>query len=251
MFKRKLSALDYPQSDSVNTSDEKEFRKIIVWLEDNKIKKYKPESRQNIRNVNSSEWKKSFDKYKQDVSCPITSNEFTDELDWFIRYALKSEYSNKKSTYEKHAVENIKSANANTPNVVADNPLDHLDFSSKDFEEGVKTIAQLLKITPHPNPLITLKAISKMICSRLSQKVIENPNDFIIKGTPFPFQDTDLGFDLGDAVLNRAAKILRLLYIQNLRELQTRANEMVVAVQSITANPKTDTKLGKIGIIGK
>lgn len=59
--------------------------------------------------------------------------------------------------------------------------------------------------------------------------------------------EMDLGFDLGDYVLNRAAKILRLLYIHDLRNLQTKINEAIVAVQSITANPKTDTKLGKVG----
>jgi RLL motif-containing protein 1 len=69
----------------------------------------------------------------------------------------------------------------------------------------------------------------------------------LFQGKPFPFQDVDLGFDTGDYVLNQAAKILHLLYIHNLRDLQTRINECVVAVQSVTANPKTDTKLGKVG----
>jgi RLL motif-containing protein 1 len=69
----------------------------------------------------------------------------------------------------------------------------------------------------------------------------------MLKGTPFPFQDADLGFDLNDPVLNQAAKVLRILYIQDLRDLQTRANELIVAVQNVTANPKTDTKLGKVG----
>lgn len=69
----------------------------------------------------------------------------------------------------------------------------------------------------------------------------------LLQGKPFPFQEADLGFDTGDYVLNQAAKILRLLYIQNLRDLQTRINECIVAVQSVTANPKTDTKLGKVG----
>ncbi|KAF2879471.1 hypothetical protein ILUMI_26695 [Ignelater luminosus] len=245
MFKRKLSALNYPQVDSLNTSDENEVKKVILWLEENKIKKYKPESRQNIRNINSSEWKKSYDKYKQDLACPIKSDVITDELDWFIKYALELEYNSKKATYEKHTVENLKSAS--TPNVIAANPLDHLDFGGKDFESGVKNLAQILKISPHPNPLITLKAISKVVCNRLSRNAIEKPNDFIIKGTPFPFEDANLGFDLGDVLLNRAAKILTLLYIQNLRDLQTKSNELIVAAQSITANPKTDTKLGKVG----
>jgi len=51
-----------------------------------------------------------------------------------------------------------------------------------------------------------------------------------------------------DYMTQEAAKILRLLHIRELRELQTLANEAIIAVQSLTANPKTDTKLGKVGI---
>ncbi|KAK4885228.1 hypothetical protein RN001_001499 [Aquatica leii] len=243
MFKRKLSALQYPQCDFVNGKDETEFRKVIVWLEENKIKKYKPESRP-ISDIKSSNWKKSFEQYKKDVCCPVKSDTLI-ELDWFINLALQKEYIQNKSKYEKHSLEILKSPN--TPNVVPDNPLDHLDFGSKDFENGVKAIAQMLQILSHPDPLITLKAISKLICNRLNNNAIKNPEDYVIKGAPFPFEDAIKGYDLGDLVLNKAAKILRLLYIQNLRDLQTKSNELIVSVQSITANPKTDTKLGKVG----
>ena len=51
----------------------------------------------------------------------------------------------------------------------------------------------------------------------------------------------------GDVKLNQACKILRLLHIGDLRELQTLINELVVQVQGITANPKTNSKLGKVG----
>ena len=51
-----------------------------------------------------------------------------------------------------------------------------------------------------------------------------------------------------DYMTQEAAKILRLLHIRELRELQTLANEAIIAVQKLTANPKTDTKLGKVGI---
>lgn len=59
--------------------------------------------------------------------------------------------------------------------------------------------------------------------------------------------EADLGFDTGDYVMNQALKVMRLLYIHDVRELQTHINECIVAVQNLTANPKTDTKLGKVG----
>ena len=45
----------------------------------------------------------------------------------------------------------------------------------------------------------------------------------------------------------RAAKILRLLHLSDLRDLQTQINEAIVRVQVLTADPKTDTRLGKVG----
>lgn len=59
--------------------------------------------------------------------------------------------------------------------------------------------------------------------------------------------ETDVGFNTGDKNVIEAGKILRLLFIQDLRRLQTDINECIVSVQKVTSNPKTDTKLGKVG----
>ena len=52
---------------------------------------------------------------------------------------------------------------------------------------------------------------------------------------------------LKDKILNEAAKILRLIHIKELRDLQTKINETIVSIQTLTANPKTDSSLGKVG----
>lgn len=44
-----------------------------------------------------------------------------------------------------------------------------------------------------------------------------------------------------------AATILHMLYIKDLRGLQTIIDETIVNVQNYTANPKTDAALGRIG----
>ena len=46
---------------------------------------------------------------------------------------------------------------------------------------------------------------------------------------------------------SQAAKVLRLLHINELRDAQTQINELVVNVQALTADPKTNAKLGKVG----
>jgi RLL motif-containing protein 1 len=60
--------------------------------------------------------------------------------------------------------------------------------------------------------------------------------------------DIDLGVHTsGNVKIDGAIKILRLLHVEQLRQLQTRVNEILVRVQRLTANPKTDLKLGKVG----
>ena len=92
-----------------------------------------------------------------------------------------------------------------------------------------------------------MSAICKYVSTRLNTSVLSDRSRVISEGEPFSWRDTSLGFDTGDDDVNEAAKILRLLHIQDLRRLQTMINECIVAIQSITANPKTDTRLGKVG----
>jgi RLL motif-containing protein 1 len=47
--------------------------------------------------------------------------------------------------------------------------------------------------------------------------------------------------------LVQALKVLRLLHVQDLREIQDRVNGAIESIQQLTANPKTDTRLGKVG----
>lgn len=74
-----------------NILDTQHFRKVILWLEDQKIRHYTIEGREQLRNINSPEWPKIFEKYCIDVKCPITKNE-ADQLEWFIGYAIWLEF---------------------------------------------------------------------------------------------------------------------------------------------------------------
>ncbi|KAI4885763.1 hypothetical protein NFI96_031286 [Prochilodus magdalenae] len=107
-------------------------------------------------------------------------------------------------------------------------------------------LANLLKIQRHDDYLVMLKAIRILIQERLTPEAISRASQ-AKEGLPVALDKHILGFDTGDATLNEAAQILRLLHIEELRELQTRINEAIVAVQAIIADPKTDHRLGKVG----
>lgn len=118
-----------------------------------------------------------------------------------------------------------------------------LSVTSKEFEAGVRTLAKRLQIPYHPDTVVTLKAVARLIQNYLSNDAQKEP---LLDNAPFPLENTH-GVGYQDQDLEQAARILRLLQIQSVRHLQTAINETIVAVQNLTADPRTDTKLGKVG----
>lgn len=246
MFKRKFQALGYCNSaDSFSVNDPEQFRNLVVWLEDIKIRHYPVEDRVGLRDISSKDWSTNFESYLKDLECSIDPKDLKAVTDWLLGNAVRLQYEDNAAKYSDKSVGKV---NPNVPQMVASNPLDALGFDSDDFKSGVNNLATLLKVTKHPNHLMTLKAISRLIQQKLNSEVIKNPSAAMIEGTSIPLQDIELGFDTGDKILNDAAKILRLLFITDLRQLQTKINEAIVAVQNVTADPKTDSSLGKVGI---
>ena len=47
--------------------------------------------------------------------------------------------------------------------------------------------------------------------------------------------------------MDKAATLLRILYTQELRKLQSLIDETIVEVQEFTSNPRTDSALGRTG----
>uniref|UniRef100_A0A4W5RRU4 RNA transcription, translation and transport factor protein n=1 Tax=Hucho hucho TaxID=62062 RepID=A0A4W5RRU4_9TELE len=224
----------------IRNQDETEFRNFIVWLEDQKIRHYKIEDRGNLRNIPSSGWPKSFEQYLQDVNCPFTVEERQESVDWLLGLAVRLEYGDNVEKYK-----NCPPATATETEKPSD-PLIHLDSSNPDFKAGVLGLASLLKIQRHDDYLVMLKAIRILIQERLTPEAIAKASQSK-EGLPVALDKHILGFDTGDATLNEAAQILRLLHIEDLRDLQTRINEAIVAVQAVIADPKTDHRLGKVG----
>uniref|UniRef100_A0A9L0IU73 RNA transcription, translation and transport factor protein n=1 Tax=Equus asinus TaxID=9793 RepID=A0A9L0IU73_EQUAS len=224
-------------------ADETEFRNFIVWLEDQKIRHYKIEDRGNLRNIHSSDWPKFFEKYLRDVNCPFKIQDRQEAIDWLLGLAVRLEYGDNAEKYKDLVPDNTKNADNAAKNA---EPLINLDVNNPDFKAGVMALANLLQIQRHDDYLVMLKAIRILVQERLTQDAVAKANQ-TKEGLPVALDKHILGFDTGDAVLNEAAQILRLLHIEELRELQTKINEAIVAVQAIIADPKTDHRLGKVG----
>lgn len=92
MLRNKLVCLDHPSPDTINVNDQKSFRNLILWLEDQKIRHYKIEDRGELRKTINADWEKSFDKYRTDLNCPKELVSGVDQLKWIINQAIKLEY---------------------------------------------------------------------------------------------------------------------------------------------------------------
>ncbi|KFM77172.1 hypothetical protein X975_23193, partial [Stegodyphus mimosarum] len=236
-YRRKLEALGYIKIDDFNVFSDTDFRTLVVWLEDQVIRQYPIENRAPLRVISSPDWEDAFKTYLEAVACPFTDRE--EVADWLLGYAVRLEYGDNVEQYKSVTAESLNQMSSNVPQVKAKNPLDNMDFESTEFKGHVKSLAQLLGVSPHPDHLETLSAVCTVIQNSFTE-ALENKTKKK-DGKPSPVMELPLGFDTGDPVLDKAAKILRLCFIHDLRDLQTKINEIIVAVQKVTANPKTDT----------
>ncbi|XP_021098370.1 UPF0568 protein C14orf166 [Heterocephalus glaber] len=173
MLRRKLTALSYHNPAGFNCKDEIEFRNFIVWLEDQKIRPYKIEDRGNIRNIPSSDWPKSFEKYLRDVNYPFKIQDRQEAIDWLLGLAVRLEYGGNAEKYKNLTPGNAKNIDSATKNA---EPLINLDVNNPDFKAGVMALANLLQIQHHDDYLVMLKAIRILVQERLTLDTVAKAN---------------------------------------------------------------------------
>jgi len=225
---------------------------MVVWLEDMKIRLYPIDSRQSLRDIQNPQWEQTLIKYLQDLKYPFDDEMIKDRSaisDWLIGTAVRFEYGDSVDKYKLISSDVVNDQQKINSSNQHGNPLETIDFSSEEFKSGMLKLCELLQIPTKFNDTIAiLRAVSKVITTKLSKEAIDKSQ---IKeqgsGVDFSIEQMSLGFETGDKIINQAAKVLRLLYIQDLRTLQTKINETIVNVQSLVADPRTDSKLGKTG----
>eukprot|EP01111_Echinosteliopsis_oligospora_P005597 TRINITY_DN1905_c0_g1_i1.p1 TRINITY_DN1905_c0_g1~~TRINITY_DN1905_c0_g1_i1.p1 ORF type:complete len:237 (+),score=59.89 TRINITY_DN1905_c0_g1_i1:107-817(+) len=235
---------------------------MVVWLENMKIRFMKKEERGPLSNFKEN-WAATFSTYLTEIGSPYTQHNVDSEedrirlADWLLLHAISLEYADNAAKYNEQAKRYISSKQIKPP------ALDTTTYKSQEFENAIQDIAKLLHIPIHSDLSICIEAVERIVRRKFSREAwlqatkelkavnnsknqVENVNpghiDSSINHDKFP-----LGFDTGENEVNRASTILRLLYISDLRELQTRINDAVVTVQGFTADPRTNSKLGKIG----
>jgi len=240
-YVRKLTALRFHNAQTFSLQDEKQVRNLVVWLEDQKIRFYDTKDREPLRDVESQYWIGALKKYLSDLKCPVDNLSEKDVIvNWLISYAVHLEFEENASKY------NDESTNLPISKVDTNSWLHSIDANDGDLIKGIEMLRQALRIPNHPNHITVLQAVSKLIQERLASKHMKT-NTPKQKTTYLDLDEISLGFNIDDSAVREAAKILRLLQIHQLRDLQTKINQSIVTVQMLSANPKTDQSLGKVG----
>ncbi|XP_073249220.1 RNA transcription, translation and transport factor protein-like [Porites lutea] len=248
MFRRKLKALGYHNPEGFDVNSDEEVRNLVVWLEDQRIRLYKIEERVELRDVKSSEWMKTFRKYLDDLKCPVEFSQKPSVVDWLLAHAVRVEYAENAEKFNSAGQKDKKEPDeGGTVEGSLDESLINLTVENPDLKAGVTSLSKLLSLPEHPDHFVLLQALHSLIEGKLSSEAIKTDKKGK-KADVIPLNKVELGFNTGDSAVNEAAKIIRLLHVTDLRELQTRINEAIVAVQAITANPKTNQSLGRVGV---
>jgi RLL motif-containing protein 1 len=124
----------------------------------------------------------------------------------------------------------------------------NVESSDPVLDKGANALARILQVSQHHDPSVLLAACRLVIEEKLSEESLRDAQEKASSSARYhEITPQQCGFSFSDPVLGEAAKVLRLLHVKELRELQTKVNELIVAAQSITANPKTDSSLGRVG----
>ncbi|KAL7074942.1 hypothetical protein ACQ4LE_006001 [Meloidogyne hapla] len=122
-----------------------------------------------------------------------------------------------------------------------------IDVGSPEFRQMIGRLASAFGIVQHSDPLITLRAIETRMAAINEQRLRldelrKNPHQVN------PLNTVPLGIESTNSQkVDDGVRLLRLLHGARIRELQTKINELMADVQKVTASPRCDLSLGRVG----
>lgn len=253
-----LHALGYPRAQTFSQTDSQALRNLVVWLENVKIRQYPVEERKQLGDIKSATWHDTLTKYLSDVDCPLeldpSGSNTGAVLQWLLNYAVSLEYADGAEQYnattqqlqQQQQAQQQQDGSSGRKSRHQQQQPPFTDLHGPQVSQALSALFQLLHVDTSTGGLLEHLQASKEV---LRDGVLPSLTDASVQHA-FASTTLDtalLGFETGDPVVDRLATVLRLLYIRDLRQLQTTIDRMVVEVQEFTANPRTDSSLGKVG----
>eukprot|EP00475_Leptophrys_vorax_P046415 TRINITY_DN9955_c0_g1_i1.p1 TRINITY_DN9955_c0_g1~~TRINITY_DN9955_c0_g1_i1.p1 ORF type:complete len:257 (+),score=56.99 TRINITY_DN9955_c0_g1_i1:141-911(+) len=240
---RSLRCLGYPAPSSVH------LRIVVLWLEEERIRLYSPSERHFLRHaatdhsMNTQTYvSQVLAKYFSDLHCPVSSsgtlasNIIASGVANLVRIATALHYHDNAQRLNRAGTLNFLSSVKNNDSSKK------FDFSSQEYSHCILKLADAAGVPHHENPLILLRAIRRKIKSyHLAVQDQQNKNN-----VNESLENSAIGVNVSDD-LKRIALVLRIVYIEDLKDLQLRINDAISELQQFTANPQVEAKLGKVG----
>uniref|UniRef100_A0A7S3K0K5 Uncharacterized protein n=1 Tax=Aureoumbra lagunensis TaxID=44058 RepID=A0A7S3K0K5_9STRA len=221
-YTRMLESLEYPLE--LDVKDDQSIAMMISWLEDRKIRIWEIEERIPLRTA-GPQWIEAFERYLNDLDCPHQDMER--RVGFVLQQAVACAYEDGEDAFKADAEAWLMSQQ-----------------QARIQEAEINQLATLLDL----HNLSTDDALLR-ICAAAAHVADAKDNTTARTRHSF-FQENpqlSLGFTTNNQDTDNIAKILRLFYLADLRNLQNNINAILVRAQHFVANPRTNTSLGKVG----
>jgi len=231
---RKLEVLGYPDLGGASLAGES-YCKIALWLEEEKIRYYEPPNRKGLRDFGDG-WFGSLSKYAKELNVRSEGLGEKDSeakarvLSGLVNLAINDVYRDK--------------VEAKEIALTAPSKLVAGAESKQQLRDLVTPINRLLEL--HSLPKLQTDAIDtdtiaalRCIKTRMCQKATNT--------TSLDLSQIPVAVEMEDPEVKRVAAVLRLLHNIEMGQLQISVNHVLNELQQLTANPKTDSRLGKVG----
>lgn len=241
-------------------------KELVHFLENTKIRALAKDDRTRISgDMKTHQWYKAFGEYLGEIeTCPykvpfkmseLTESDWVEIIEWLVSQAILADYEDHKHDYNKNKpVRRIKQKVYRLS-----------DCDTKECQAALKKICDVLKVPNDEDNLVTAESLRTLISCKFNILALTNYEASLEEQKDSKIETKDKfdqvrtyqdvitlynhyeGFNTGDRKVDAAAIILKLLYILEVRGLQNQLNEIVTFIQRFTANPRTNTKLGKVG----
>lgn len=238
-----LDYLECPFGDSFDINVRSEVVKLVSWLEDRKIRELEIQDR-NALKAGGIGFLDELSKYMKTLNSPyetVTDDNIGMIVMWLLSHAISVEYEDNvtilKDSEEGDLVDN--STDINEIDIQVNElgkSLGLIRNTNESSASFLHRIARKVRLSLTPGAIDILK-----------ETTTDNNNDDNSSNGTYTLNDFPLGFASGDEAVDQVSKVIKMLHLFDLRELQNDLNALIVLGQEYTANPKTNTKLGKVG----
>lgn len=235
---RKLEALKYPELATVSMEGQN-FCKIVLWLEEEKIRYYEKKERQNLRDFGKA-WYTYAVEYCKELGVVA---EGLDEKNAAVKLRVLNGLTNL-------AIHDIYRDKAEAGELQSAPPPKGVIGASE------RAAAKLQDLVPALNRLLGAFSLPKLPDDAADADTIAALQCIHVRVCPPPAKDAGsqldlatlpVGLDVADPEVKKAACVLRLLHGNELQTLQVHINQVINELQQLTAEPNIDARLGRVG----